>query len=125
MERMYYVQQHLDSQYVLKCASYGFSDQEEIYSATDDLRCSDDYQLKVGEYVHFTEEQSELKNDHLLISGQPKLYHNQLTEADRKEYDHQLELSMAAYQNNDQQGIKAWEDYLKSYEDIFMAFEEL
>ena len=125
MERMYYVQQHLNGQYVLKCASYGFTDKEEIYSATDDLRCSDTYQLQVGEYVRFTEERSELKNDCLLISGQPKLYHNQLTEADREEYDRQLELSIAAYQNNDQQGIKAWEDYLKSYEDIFMAFEEI
>ena len=125
MERMYRVIDKCDNYYILRCASYGFLDDEEVMSATNDIICSDDYNLIIDKYVKFDNEQIDKTNDKYIVSGIPTLYQNQISDEDVKEYDKEFELSIKAYIDNDDIGIERWKNYLKSYEDKFMKFEKI
>lgn len=124
MERMYRVIDKCNDYYILHCASYGFLDDEEVMSATNDIVCSEE-KLIIGEYVKFDNEVVEKTNDKYYVSGDAVMYRNLITDEDRKEYDKEFELSIKAYIDNDDIGIERWQNYLKTYEDKFMKFEKV
>ena len=125
MERIYYVFDITEKHFILRCASYSFSDDEEIMSATNDILCNDSYNLIVGEYVKFENEKVDKKDSKYIVSGVPNIYHNEITDDDRNEYDKEFELSIKAYIDNDVEGIERWQNYLRTYEDKFMRFEKI
>ena len=125
MERMYYVTDKNDVYYVLSCASYGFSDEEETMSSTNDIIYCGEDELLINQYVKFDEEIVVEKDDKLFVSGKPTLYSNDITDEDRQTYDLEFDLSIKAFMNNDEKGIQRWNDYLKSYEEKFMAFKRI
>ena len=55
MERVYYVIDKEDNHYILNCASYGFLDEEELLSATNDI-ISYNTKLIINKYVKFNNE---------------------------------------------------------------------
>lgn len=125
MERMYRVIDKCNEYYILHCASYGFSNDEEIMSATNDIACTIEKDLIIGAYVKFENETIEKTNDKYYVSGDAVMYRNCITDEDREEYDKEFELSIKAYIDNDVDGIQKWQEYLKTYEDKFMKFERI
>ena len=122
---MYYVLESNDNYYNLSCASYGFDDDEEIMSSTNDIVCNKSYKLIINQYVKFDDEVVDKSDSRYIVSGKPKIYKNKITDNDRKTYDEEFDLSIKAYQENNKDGIRRWEEYLKLYEDKFMAFEPI
>lgn len=125
MERVYYVIDKNEKHYILNCASYGFGDDEEVMSSTNDIVCSIDVNLVVNQYVKFEDEKVEKTEDKYYVSGKPLLLKNKITNEDRELYDKEFSLSIDAYLNNDEVGIERWNKYLKEYEEKFMSFEEV
>ena len=123
MERMYYIKERRGKCFLLLTASYGFSSDEEIRSALEEIYCTED--LLVGHYVHFEDAKILDLGDRLFINGPFTLYSNELKDEDREEYDREFDLSVQAFLNDDKEGIDRWNDYLKSYEEKFFAFQEV
>lgn len=122
MKRMYYIYDEDDSYYYLNAASYGFSDIEELYSASNDIVTYKKHNLKLNMYVNFACETFKIVNNHLIIDGKPTMYSNNISDADRKQYDLEFDKSLVAYKNDDKDGINRWNDYLKEHEHKFMSF---
>lgn len=125
MERVYYVLDIVDNHYLLNCASYGFFDDEEIMSSTNNIIYKGNTKLIINKYVHFDNEKIVKKEDNYYVDGDVTLLENDISDLDRKEYDEQFDESIIAYKNNDQGGIDKWNEYLKSYENKFMNFREI
>lgn len=125
MKRVYYVQDKDDSYYYLRTASYGFSDEEEVKSATNDILCETSNNLVLNKYVVFIDEVIRNIDDKLIVSGSFCLMENEISDLDKEEYDKEFDLSVKAFKENDENGINRWNKYLESYENKFMNFKPL
>lgn len=125
MKRVYYVIGKDDNYYYLRTATYGFRDDEEVKSATNDIVCDTSYNLDLNNYVVFINEKINSLDDKLIVSGIPCLMNNDICDVDRKEYDKEFELSINAFKDNNEEGINRWNEYLKTYETKLMNFKPL
>ena len=125
MERVYYVLDRVDNYYLLNCASYGFSDDEELMSSTNNIIYKGNKELIINKYVHFENEIINKNQDYYYVDGEVTLLENDISDLDRKEYDERFDESILAYKDNNQDGINKWNEYLKSYENKFMNFREI
>ena len=125
MERVYYVLDKIDNYYLLNCASYGFLDDEELMSSTNNIIYNGNIELIINKYVHFNNETITKKKDYYYVDGDVTLLENDISDLDRKRYDEEFDESIIAYKNNDQDGINKWIEYLKSYENKFLNFRKI
>ena len=125
MERVYYVLDKIDNYYLLNCASYGFLDDEELMSSTNNIIYNGNIELIINKYVHFNNETITKKKDYYYVDGDVTLLENDISDLDRKRYDEEFDESIIAYKNNDQDGINKWIEYLKSYEKKFLNFRKI
>ena len=121
LQRIYYVESKENNIYTLKLATFGFNDKENIANALNNIKYIGD-DLIVSKYVKFKDEYINNNDDILYVEGKPVLLENSISIEDKEKYDDEFNLSIKAYMNNDSDGIKRWNDYLKFYEDKFLNF---
>ena len=125
MQRVYYVLDKVSDYYILNCASYGFEDDEELMSSSNDVIYKGNNKLIIGKYVCFIDERINKGEDKYIVDGEAHLFDNDINDEDRKIYDMEFDLSIEAYKNNDEVGINRWNEYFNSYEKKFMNFKEI
>lgn len=121
LERIYYVDSKKENYYILKHATYGFSNKEIIIDALDGIRCSCDG-LIVGKYVKFLDEIIDFHKDTLYLDGGLILLDNDIEESDKCNYDMEHQLSIKAYLDNDEASIDRWNSFLKKFENKYLNF---